>query len=319
MKTLKSLVAVALALLFTACSESPQQADPDFMPQQRVAYFAPNTGPVVLVDEGHNNFLTAGDRYQPFAQVLISDGFRVKANKGKLTAAQLNHADIVVIANALDRDRSDWLPPYGQALTQHEVATLKSWILEGGALFLVADHTPFPKVIANLAEALGFQFSNGHVPSVTFKKENQSLAEHPLTYSNTKTDNNALTPLTFQAMDSTASQIHQVKSFGGSAFKAPAEAVSLLRLGDGVVSAEPARPFQISAETPRISMKGWSQGAILELGAGRVAVFSEGMMFSSQLIKNTGKKHGLRSPGAEQNEAFLLNIMHWLANSSKHE
>ena len=62
-------------------------------------------------------------------------------------------------------------------------------------------------------------------------------------------------------------------------------------------------------------MSGWSQGAILELGKGRVAVFSEGMMFSSQLITNTGKTIGLRSVGAEQNEAFLLNIMRWLAES----
>ena len=62
-------------------------------------------------------------------------------------------------------------------------------------------------------------------------------------------------------------------------------------------------------------MSGWSQGAVLELGKGRVAVFSEGMMFSSQLVESTGKTMGLRSVGAEQNEEFLLYIMRWLADS----
>jgi hypothetical protein len=36
-------------------------------------------------------------------------------------------------------------------------------------------------------------------------------------------------------------------------------------------------------------------------------------MFSSQLTVKTGKKHGLPSKGAEQNEQFLLSVMHWLS------
>lgn len=60
---------------------------------------------------------------------------------------------------------------------------------------------------------------------------------------------------------------------------------------------------------------GWSQGAVLEVGKGRVAVFAEGMMFSSQVDTKTGKTFGLASKGAEQNEAFLLNTMAWLAGA----
>ena len=122
-------------------------------------------------------------------------------------------------------------------------------------------------------------------------------------------------PLFLQSINSASLDILKVRTFGGSAFKAPEKAISLLNLGDGITATEPKIPFQVNADTPRIPMSGWSQGAVLELGKGRVAVFSEGMMFSSQLVESTGKTMGLRSVGAEQNEEFLLNIMRWLADS----
>ncbi len=93
----------------------------------------------------------------------------------------------------------------------------------------------------------------------------------------------------------------------------PENAQSILTLGARAFSRTPEIPFQIKAETPKIPMDGWSQGAILEFGNGRVAVFSEAMMFTSQLYVPTGEKMGLVSRGAEDNEQFLLNIMHWLS------
>lgn len=314
MKIVKTSIAVVLTIMLTACSDSPQQADPDFRPQDKIAHFSPDDGPVVLIDEAHNNFLTASGRYKPFLKVLASDGFRVGSNTKKFTENELKRADIIVIANALDKNRTDWLPPYGKALSQNEVEALKNWIEQGGSLFLVADHAPFPKVIDNLALELGFKFSNGHVGDATFSKSNYSLAEHTITYTNKEKQDADIKPLLFQNLDVDTNEVQQVRSFGGSAFKAPEKAVSLLNLGIRAVSMEPVIPFQINSDTPRISMDGWSQGAIVEIGEGRIAVFSEGMMFSSQIDRNTGKKHGLRSVGAEQNEEFLLNVMRWLAN-----
>lgn len=76
----------------------------------------------------------------------------------------------------------------------------------------------------------------------------------------------------------------------------------------------PEIPFQITAETPKIPVDVWSQGAILEFANGRVAVFSEAMMFTSQLYVPTGEEMGLVSSEAEDNEQFLLNIMHCLSD-----
>lgn len=314
MRLFQSLIFIGLAIILVACSDSPQQADPDFRPKSRVAHFSSEHGPIVSIDEAHNNFLTKDGRYKPFAQVLISDGFRVSSNTKKISEKQLKNVDILVIANALDRDREDWRPPFGEAFNQNEVEVLKNWILQGGSLFLVADHTPFPKVINNLTLALGFQFINGHVGNITFSRLNQSLSEHVTTYKRESIQEEQSQPVFLQSFGQVSSDIQQVRSFGGSAFKSPENALSLLNLGIGVTATEPKIPFQVESDTPKVSMDGWSQGAVLKLGRGRVAVFSEGMMFSSQLITSTGKKLGLRSVGAEQNEEFLLNIMRWLAD-----
>ncbi|MBE1298748.1 MAG: DUF4350 domain-containing protein [Alteromonadaceae bacterium] len=297
-KWLKSAVFTASLFDLVACSQGPQSADPDFVPHNTQRTFDGINSPVVLVDEAHHNFLTASGRYRPFAQVLESDGFTVRENKLAFSAQSLSNANVVVVANALDRDRTDWKPPYGNAFEADEVQTLTEWVSQGGALLLIADHTPFPKVIESLAAAFSIEFSNGHVNDASFSKFNQSLAQHPITKGNP----NALF----------SRQVTKVKTFGGSAFKLSEEGVSLLTLKDGYVSLEPDIPFQVTRESVRNPVGGWSQGAVIEYGQGRVAIFAEGMMFSSQYDAQTNKKYGLRSSGAEHNEHFLLNVMHWL-------
>ncbi|EOK1080768.1 hypothetical protein ACMV9G_003904 [Proteus mirabilis] len=301
-----------------ACSDSPQQADPNFTPQNTHKTFSDKNRPVVFIDEAHNNFLTESGRYRPFAQVLESDGYTVKPNKSRFSLNSLNGADIIVIANALDKSRRDWNPPYTEALTNDEVSNVKKWVLDGGSLFLVADHTPFPKVIENLAREFGFEFSNGHVGNAIFHVDSKTLSEHVTTFARREAEQSLFMPTALVELTESAvrsNRIEQVITFGGSAFKTPPEATSLLTLDERAVSVIPEVPFQVNADTPRVPMDGWSQGAVLEIGKGRVAVFSEGMMFSSQLDTKTGKKYGLASKGAEQNERFLLNVMGWLAGA----
>ena len=316
---LRAIFCVLFFFLFS-CTDSSQLADPDFKPNNTHISFSSDESPSVLVDEAHNNFLTIHDRYKPFAEVLLSDGFTVSASKKRLSSKQLQQADILVIANALDHERKDWAPPFEQALDLEEVDTITQWVHDGGSLLLIADHTPFPKMIENLALAFSFKFTNGHVKSYTFRKVDNTLTENQLTYRRSEAEKSTKPDIPnfmreFRTSASETEQIQQVKTFGGSAFKAPDEAEVLLKLGRGVISIEPEIPFQIIASTPKIPIEGWGQGAIMKFGKGRLAVFSEGMMFSSQLDAKTGEKYGLRSSGAEQNEQFLLNVMHWLAGT----
>jgi hypothetical protein len=124
MRIAKNVITVALTVALTGCSDSPQQADPDFILLDTIAHFSIENGPTVLIDEAHNNFLTASGRYKPFLKVLSNDGFRVISNAKKFTENQLKQADIVVVANALDKNRTDWLPPYGKAFHEDEVVKM---------------------------------------------------------------------------------------------------------------------------------------------------------------------------------------------------
>ncbi|MCK7458771.1 hypothetical protein [Idiomarina aminovorans] len=116
-------------ILLLACSDSSQQADPDFTPQNTHKTFSEQNSPVVFIDEAHNNFLTVNGRYRPFAQVLKSDGYTVKPNKSRFSSDSLSSADILVIANALDKSRRDWNPPFTEAITNEEVSNIKRWVL----------------------------------------------------------------------------------------------------------------------------------------------------------------------------------------------
>lgn len=305
-----------IVMLTFACSDNdrlPQQADPDFQPQNTTRSFSELNSPVVFIDEAHNNFHTANGRYSAFAKVLSSDGYTVKRSKKAFTLASLEQADILVIANALDAGRQDWTPPFRDAFDAKEIQVIKQWVSEGGSLFLIADHIPFPKAAESLSLAFGFEFSNGHVDKALFRIDDGSLAQHPITKAMESSEKNNNGADTFNGLiEPVTKSIRQVRTFGGSAFQPPKDAQALLILGKGSTSLVPKIPFQINSETPKMSMEGWSQGAVLEFGDGRVAVFSEAMMFTSQIYIPTGEKHGLVSEGARQNEQFLLNVMHWL-------
>ena len=87
-------------------------------------------------------------------------------------------------------------------------------------------------------------------------------------------------------------------------------------LGDSTVLLSPRRAWSFEAETPRLDVAGWLQGAALERGKGRVVVFGEAAMFSSQRTGNGGKM-GMTSPEARDNEQLVLNILRWLSSRPK--
>ncbi len=108
-KKLTQILLLPLMFALAACTESSQQADPDFQPLDVAPSFVSADGPVVLIDEAHHNFLTLSGRYKPFAQVLETEGYSVRANTSRFSRESLQQADVLVIANALDRALSTLL------------------------------------------------------------------------------------------------------------------------------------------------------------------------------------------------------------------
>ena len=69
---------------------SPQQvADPEFKPSIDTPTHSGANRPVVVLDEAHQNFHTAGGRYKPFADLLAADGYIVVAGKQPFSAESL--------------------------------------------------------------------------------------------------------------------------------------------------------------------------------------------------------------------------------------
>lgn len=291
---------LCLALLFSSGS-AQQVADTSFNPKIESPAYAEGKGPLVFLDEAHFNFHTASGRYQTFARLLGRDGYTVKGNAAKFSRQSLQPANILVIANALaERNREDWTLPTPSAFTDEEIAAVRDWVKEGGALLLIADHMPFPGAAEKLAAAFGVRLSNGYVlrsggGADYFKRADGTLKDHAIT-----NGRNA------------AERIDTVRSFTGSAFQAEG-AEPLMVLPDGYMSLLVSAAGQFAEQTPRVAVGGWYQGAVLRFGKGRVAVFGEAAMFSAQLAGANQSPMGMNAPDAKENSQFLLNVLHWLS------
>jgi hypothetical protein len=281
---------------------SQQVADTAFNPVILQPEYAVGKGPVVAIDEGHSNFHTADGRYLPFARLLRSDGYVVSGYSGRFRASKLKDAGILVIANALNKiNVVNWYLPTPSAFTAREIETVRKWIERGGSLFLIADHMPFGGAAENLAAAFGFRFTNGFaIDTATrgqafFYRNDGSMLSCPLT--NGRNSNET---------------ISKVVTFTGQAFQIPEGAKSVLKFDERYLLLEPDTAWVFDESTRFTPINGWSQGAFMKYGKGRIVMSGEAAMFSAQLGGPSQTRMGMNSDIAEENYKFLLNIIHWL-------
>ncbi len=300
---------LALAWIFsslTGATFAQQAADSSFRPEIARPAFATGKGPTIALDEAHHNFHTTTGRYRPFAELLRRDGYVVVPSKEPFSSTALQNVRVLVIANALHARNggatADWSLPTPSAFTSDEISALKTWVSAGGALFLIADHMPFPGAAQELLAAFGFTISNGFAQDaaaesrITFSRSNALLADHAIVRGR-----------------SSAEKIDAVMSFTGSAFRGPPGATSVLTLPAGSISREPAVAWKFDDKTPSTNVGGWSQGAVMAFDKGRLAIFGEAAMFSAQVSGSKKSPMGMNAPEAKQNVQFLLNLVHWLS------
>ena len=257
-----------------------QVADTAFRPPIEKPAYPRGKGPALLIDEAHSNFHTAAGRYLPFADLLRRDGYVVGASTAPFTAETLRATRVLVIANA------------AQLFTPNEIEVTREWVSSGGSLLLIADHPPFLAPASELGKALGIRFFDGaavdpdnRVGRLIFRRADGTLRDHSLT-----------------------ANIDQVATFTGSAFQLDVPGHPLLVFGGNVFL------WKSETEKNRMPLKGQSQGAILDFGKGRVAVFGEAAMFSAQLSGPEKNPMGMNAAIAAQNPQFLLNVIHWLTH-----
>jgi hypothetical protein len=300
-------VIVSVSVAFCFCQqtasrvEPPRTVDRSFHPEIRYPAYPEGKGPVILIDEAHNNFHTAEGTYMPFAAVLTRDGYVVKRAKKKITTDLLRSCSILVIADAQPPSQKG-LPP---TFSDQEIDILNAWVKKGGALFLITDHMPDPRTIEKFALSFGIQVNNGYVLNgflsgeerpLVFQRADGTLTDHPIT--------NGRNP---------SEKIRSVATFAGSAFKADPGFEPLMIFGPERRSWMPKEYWKFPPGTPNISVAGWFQGGVSEFGAGKIAFFSEAAMFTAQIFDQGRVRAGMNHPLGKDNAQFLLNVVHWLS------
>lgn len=286
----------------TSTVEPPRTADLSFHPPIKIPAYPKGKGPLVQIDETHNNFHTSVGTYKPFATLIERDGYDVKRLKDRITPERLHQTKILVIADAQPPTKRGDPPTF----SKHEIDVLNAWVREGGSLFLITDHMPDPAAIEKLAISFGIQANNGYVLNgyfsgrerpIVFKRSNDSLSNHAITNGR-----------------DTSEKVQSIATFSGSAFKAGPEFQPILILGPDKRSWMPKKLYDFHNDTPSISVAGWYQGAVAEFGRGKISFFSEAAMFTAQIFNQGKMRVGMNHPLAKDNAQLLLNVMHWLSD-----
>ncbi|HVH97694.1 MAG TPA: hypothetical protein VM869_03250 [Enhygromyxa sp.] len=268
------------------------------------------TGPRVAIDAGHHNYMIR-ENFAPFAEALEDDGFVVEWHDASLSSESLDGVDVLVIVNALHADNVDaWSLPTPSAFTDAEIEAVVAWVEDGGGLWLVADHHPFPGAAAALARRFGFELQNGFA----FREPEPGMIE-PSLIGFSRADQTIIGGHAITDGARPEERLEQLLSFTGEAFELPSGAQALFVLpADGVILL-PERAWEFSEQTPRQPAGGWAAAAVLDYGRGRVAMFGEAAMLSARHVDDHGQWFGVGwvHPDARDNLQLVLNTARWLA------
>jgi hypothetical protein len=281
------LLTFVISCFFCSCGDGAQVVDLSANTAVRNPHHETGKGPRVVMDAAHANFHTASGRYEPLATLLRNDGFVVEENHILLSDSNaFSNTDIFVIANA-DYNID------GTSFRHDEIESLQRFVNQGGSLLLIADHTPFPGVVMEPARAFSIHFEDVYADDGElglFTRDNGGLSEDPL-----------------------LEGIDQVRTFGGSAFRIDAvQHRPLLVMGERWTM-QRMEGNGLSEKSPAT---GYLQGAVMQVGQGRVAVFGEAAMFSAQVYGKWKTRMGFHARGAKDNKQFILNLFRWLGDGN---
>ena len=285
----KMMMGVAAVMLSAAAALGQQIPDPNPDVTITDPAFARGTGPIILVDSGHNENQTLARNYAAFGALLTNDGYVVSDFSAPFVTANLPKGAVLVIAEPLNPDDPKDAPKRDStsAFTPREIAVIHDWVAGGGMLMMIADHPPYAGSLRALAASFGFTIDE-YPAQITPLKEVFSTANGLLNPG----------PLT--------TGVDQVETFYGTAFSAPPGAMPLLHFG-------PPWTMLVTGQAPRTMTASDLRGAALTVGKGRVVMLAEAGAWSAQLAGKMKRQIGFDAPDATGNKRFLRNVVKWLA------
>src|SRR5262245_31032398 len=228
-------LALCLAVSAGARGQSQPISDAGFDASVKTPTYVRNH-PRVAIDEAHFNYHTAADRYRPFAQLLRSDGYDVRASTARFEKTTLQGIGVLVVANA--RGAAEGESAVAQsAFMSSECDVVREWVRSGGSLLLIADHAPFGDAASRLAGRFGVTMGKGYVfdiansdfsPTILiFSAENGLLGDHPAVRGRSESE-----------------RVRRVVSFQGQSLQGPAGSISLLTFSPTAYEADTQSDLQ---------------------------------------------------------------------------
>ncbi len=324
-KRRRSFSVAVLVLAFASRLYGQQVPDSAFRFLNAHPSFPASAGPVVCVDAAHQNFHTLDNRYYAFGKLIRDDGFRTTSLTERLDRAVLADCAVLVIANAsavpAGEPGADFNAP---AFRSEEITRVLEWVIGGGRLLLVMDHSPWPAAAANLAAALGVVPLNGGATYYMFGELPQPAMravaqQEGITADSVRRVLGARGLGTFgdhailRGRPGVDTPVRTLLTFGGSAFYPARDVRPLLKLA-AQATGRGWSPERFHEHAPRYVLDGWLVGGARQVGAGRVVVLGEAAMCSAQLGGPARYPMGMNNPLAVDNAQFCLNVIRWLAS-----
>lgn len=278
----------------------------------------------MCIDEAHSNLHTIGGMYAPFAALIRDDGYDPKPLNA-LTAGALGECGALVVANAISQANSgDRAFPHSSAFTKAELDTVEAWIASGGALLLVADHSPWSGAVADLGLILGVSmldayaaagggspgvltvFGSPNLPENTWQKYAEDRGLNFARFRRILSNFGSLGNHPIVRGRNEAERVQWVVTFTGHAFHPSSRVQPLLIFGQEAEAGVDRR------EGAMFRIGGWLQAGAIRLGKGRVVVLGEATSCTAQIGGARNITTGMNTLIAPYNARFCLNIMHWL-------
>jgi len=243
-------------------------------------------------------------------QFLSDEGFQLKQHWGAINREALKGVSILHTDNALAPENQDnWTLPTPSAFTPEEIGTIYDWVHDGGALLMVIEHMPFGGSYEDLAKAFNVETSNGFAVDERLLNGYSEEIISNAGWFVFRQDNGALGDHAILTGRQPHERIEFVAADVGSAFRLPERAVSLMTFGSDAISLEPSVSWKFDSTTPRRSVSGWSQGGVMKVGKGRLAVLGDNFLIipPSQLKSEKEVVFGRYNP------QFTVNVYRWLS------